>query len=1035
MIETLRAMVEALALPLTDPASRTFAPALIVAAILALAWHKIHRLPSGNSGALGLGLWRHPSSLLDLQLLIARRLLSIIGVIPVLGGAWWLATRISTTLDGLFGIPTLHAGPWVGVAYTLVLFLFWDLSRFIVHLALHKVPWLWSFHQIHHSAEVLTPLTFHRTHPIESLVYSLRGVLTTGSVAGVAFWLYRGTAVEITLLGVHSVGLILNALTGNLRHSHLWIRFPAAMERWLISPAQHQMHHALAAAHHNANLGTWLACWDRMAGTLQIAPATPVTAIGLQQPNHNPHQLLSALFAPFRDAFTFRKVRHLATMLALLLPLNAIADDADDADDPEDAVDGAMIITADRGTPRVAGAAHIITEEVLARHAYTDIHKVLAAVPGVYVRDEDGFGLRPNIGLRGGNSDRSAKITLMEDGVPISPAPYAAPAAYYFPMTMRMVGVEVIKGSAAIRHGPQTIGGAVNLLTRRVPFDSTVAALTLGYGAHNTLKAHGYSGHGDEHWGVLGEVSHLSSAGFKALDGGGPTGFVRSDAMLKGRWGTDKSEDVYSEVELKLGYGREVSNETYLGLTAADFKATPDRRYAASADDQMQWNRQQASLVWRLLMGQDLDLRTVVYHHRLDRAWGKVNGFADGTNIHDLLYADPTAGQAEAYLAVLQGRTDTNGVGDRILKGTNDRQFSNTGVATTGHWRLNGETIANELEFGLRWHSDDVVRLHTERPYEMRDGRLTKLDAPTETTLDSHSTAHALAFHLHNDFTVGRLSLLPGIRHERITTQTGTHASGPIDPKTHSIWLPGMGAYLQATDEIGLLAGVNRGFSPIPPGSPADAVAETAWNMEAGLRLSHGAAHAEFVGFLSDYDNLTGQCTLSGGCTDAQLDTQHNGGAADVRGIEATAGHLMPIGGGFSLGLDAAYALTDAQFSLGFLSEFPQFGRVESGDVLPYVPTHQGQAALRVEHERGLLSTAFSWRSGMRNQAGTDPEPHPIGPSLSLDVAGEYRINDHFSTTASVTNLSNHRAIASWRPFGARPTPPRSWMFGLKAAL
>ena len=120
----------------------------------------------------------------------------------------------------------------------------------------------------------------------------------------------------------------------------------------------------------------------------------------------------------------------------------------------------------------------------------------------MYIRDEDGFGLRPNIGLRGGNSDRSAKITLLEDGVPLSPAPYAAPAAYYFPMTMRIVGVEVIKGAAAIRHGPQTIGGAINLRTRRVPVNATIAGVDTAYGAFNTLKAHGFTGYGTEQWGV-----------------------------------------------------------------------------------------------------------------------------------------------------------------------------------------------------------------------------------------------------------------------------------------------------------------------------------------------------------------------------------------------------------------------------------------------------------------------------------------------------------------------------------------------------
>ncbi len=1032
MTDTLLAIAHALAQPFSDPAARTFWPVLLCAGLIAVVWHKAQGLRGGSSEALGFRLWAHPSSQLDLQLLVARRLLSIIGLMPVIGGAWWLAITISTQLDHVFGIPSLKPGPWLGLGYTILLFVVWDLSRFVVHFALHRVRFLWAFHQVHHSAQVLTPLTFHRTHPVESLVYSLRGVLTTGTMGGLAFWLYRGAAVEWTLLGVHSLGLVMNAFSGNLRHSHLWIRFPVAVERWLISPAQHQLHHALAPEHHDTNFGTWLACWDRLAGTLKPAPRTPVTALGLAAPNHDPQQLLSVLAAPFRDAVSMRNLGHLSLGLCLVFSLTASADsetngaDGDDADPSNDST--SMMIIADRNDNRVAGAAHVITEEALERHGYTDIHKVLAGVPGVYIRSEDGFGLRPNIGLRGGNSDRSAKITLMEDGVPLSPAPYAAPAAYYFPMTTRMVGVEVIKGASSIRFGPQTIGGAINLLTRRIPNEDTIAETKLSYGAFNTVKVHAFTGHGADRWGILGEVAQISSSGFKDIDGGGASGFVRTDAMVKGRWNTDRSESVFGEFQLKAGYGRERSHETYLGLSAPDFKAAPDRRYSISKDDLMQWNRQQLSLRFRLLAGQNFDFSTVVYHHKLERDWEKVNGFDDGTSIGDLLYTNPETLKPAAYLAVLQGRADSSVDEDRILKGSNDRSLANTGVSNTGHWRIATDIFENELEFGLRWHTDDVMRLHTQQAFDVRDGRLIQSDGLVETTLNSHTSATAIALHLHDDFRIGKLSLLPGIRHERISTQAENE-------ETHSIWLPGMGLYFQALDWLGLLAGANKGFSPIPPGSEADAVPETAWNYESGLRLNAGEAHAELVGFFSDYANITGQCTLSGGCTDAQLDTQHNGGSATVAGIETSAGHIFNIGAGWRLGLDAAYALTQAQFGSNFSSDFPQFGMVTAGDALPYVPTHQGSAALRFEHDRGHLSTRVSGRSAMRNQAGTNTEDQPIDPSMSLDVATEFRCFEHLSATASVTNLTNHRTIASWRPYGARPTAPRIWTIGLKAKL
>jgi len=1044
MIDAIQRWGVAFADPFVSPASRTFAPHLLVTAVVLFAVHRLHRSQGDWKHALGVHLWLHPSSQVDGQLLIARRVLALTGIVPAVGGAWWLAVRLSTTLDRVVGQPDIPAVSPVllSIGYTLALFVVWDLSRFVTHLALHKVPLLWNFHQVHHSAEVLTPLTFHRTHPVESVLYGLRGVLTTGPMAGLAYWLFRGSAIEFTLLGVHGVGLMFTAISGNLRHSHAWIRFPASVERWFISPAQHQMHHALAEAHHDANFGTWLSVWDRGWGSFQLSPVEPVTLMGLDSPNHDPHSWLSALVSPFGSVVrSQRVVSALSVAFLLVIPAIALADDSsadvewtEDPDDDEEA-DGSMIVTAKSGTLRVTGSAHVISEEELERHQYDDIHQVLATIPGVYLRGEDGHGLRPNIGLRGGNSDRSAKIALMEDGIPLAPAPYAAPAAYYFPMTMRMVGVEVIKGAAAIRHGPQTIGGAVNLLTRRIPLAEPVGELDIGYGSHNTVKAHGYSGYGADRWGVLAEYSRISTDGFKVLDDGGPTGFMRSDAMVKARVGTDRALSVFNELELKLGYGTEQSHETYLGLTESDFEATPDRRYNASSGDVMNWTRSGGSLIWRLIAGQDVDVRTTAYAHALDRAWTKFNGFSDGTSAHDLLVADPDEGLAESYLNVLRGDEDSTGVDQRILRGTNDRQFLNTGVASVGHWRWSNEWLDNELELGVRWHKDDVKRHHTETPWAMVGGSLASTESPEEILLDSHNDATAWAFHMNNDVGIGAVHFLPGVRHERITARTGTQDSGPTEEQTHSVWLPGVGGYIQLAPTLAVIGGVNKGFSPVPPGSAEGSVPETAWNYEAGLRYASALTTMEVFGFYSDYQNLTGQCTLSGGCTDEQLDTQFNGGEATVKGIETSMGQVVELGRGIALDADMAYAWTDAQFSSDFLSRFPQFGLVTAGDRLPYVPRHQGSGALALIHEQVTVSAQVSGRSGMHDAAASADDEMAIDSALSLDVGAEWRLGKRVGLYANGSNLTDRRSIESWRPYGARPTAPRSWMVGLKGRL
>ena len=136
---------------------------------------------------------------------------------------------------------------------------------------MHNVRFLWMFHQIHHSAEVITPITHYRIHPVESWLYDLRGALVTGTVAGSFYWVFRGSVSDFTLLGVPALGFVFNMTTGNLRHSHVWLRFPPMIERWLISPAQHQLHHSLDEEHYGSNYGTWLAIWDRMVGSLVVS--------------------------------------------------------------------------------------------------------------------------------------------------------------------------------------------------------------------------------------------------------------------------------------------------------------------------------------------------------------------------------------------------------------------------------------------------------------------------------------------------------------------------------------------------------------------------------------------------------------------------------------------------------------------------------------------------------------------------------------------------------------------------------------------
>lgn len=1006
-------LVAALFAPLTDPASRTFWPALVVAAAVAAA-----------TGGLGGARWWRRSGRVDLQLLVFRQLAGALGLAPRLGSAAGWALGTVAALDAVAPRPGWEVpGPLLCAGYSLALFVAWDASRWALHRALHAVPALWAFHQVHHSAPSLTPLTFHRVHPVESALYALRGVVVTGTLAGAAFWAFGGRAVEWELLGVSGIGLLLNLATGNLRHSHVWLRFPAPVERWLLSPAQHQLHHAADPAAQQRNFGTWLAVWDRLAGTWTPAPAAPPAAFGVADPNHDPQDAVSALVGPLRALLPPR----LALALGLAPAVAAAAEPTDDALVYE------VIVEADeRSVVHEAGSAHVLSEEELARHDHDDIHRVLAVVPGVYVRGEDGFGLRPNIGMRGGSSDRSAKVTLLEDGVPMAPGPYGSPAAYYFPMTTRMVGLEVFKGPSAVRFGPQTVGGTINVLTRPVP-SSSRGAVDLDAGSFGTVSAHGWGALASDRGGILVEGASLGTQGFKTLPDGGPTGFLRQDLMVKTRLAGGGASTPRA-LELKLGWGRERSYETYLGLAPADARRDPYQRYAGSANDRMDWQRTQAELSFTAA-GDHHDLRVVAWHHGLDRAWRKVNEFRDGPALHDLLL-DPGDGASAVYLELLRGTIDSADPSQQLMIGTNDRRFGSGGVLLVAHHRAAAPGVTHALELGLKAEIDDARRVHTQDPHWLVQGRPVPVaGGERELLLDSATRAMALAPHLAEDLAIGPIHLQPGARLEVVRVASGTTATGPTGGFTRAQLLPGFGVLGTARDALDLFAGIHRGFSPAPPESDPSQRPESAWSAEAGARLYPGRAHLEAIGFWSDYAEIAGVCTLSGGCDPGQLDAQFNGGAATVAGLEALAGQEVPIRGDAALRAQATWTYTHATFDSGFASAFPQWGVVDAGDALPYVPAHLGALQLSGDHPAGGGSLSARYRGAMRDVAGQGPNEGPsrIPPLLLVDVAARARVAGDVVATATVTNLLGTTATESLRPFGVRPTAPRTLLIGVRA--
>lgn len=737
--------------------------------------------------------------------------------------------------------------------------------------------------------------------------------------------------------------------------------------------------------------------------------------------------------------------RRLCTLLLLLAAAPAAAQDTEPPADGSGEGSGEplelapIVVTySETDWPRIGGEAQIVDEEDLEQLEYDDPHQVVEAVPGVQTRTEDAYGLRVNIGVRGVTSDRSRKVTLTEDGVLFGPAPYAAPAAYYFPLMTRMTGVELFTGPSITLFGPNTVGGALDLRSRSAPEQGHVGMLDLAGGLDAYRKSHGYYGYGTDRWGVLIEGLYMGSEGFKELDGGGDTGFDRGEGRAVLRWNTDPELRVVHRLTLTGGLQSERSFETYLGLSDADFRAAPDRRYASSALDRMQWDRWEARADYRLQVGSELRWTTTLYRRQLDRGWGKVDGFTDpnAPALFDLL-RDPDTARNRAYFDVLTGDVDATDA-ETIAWRRNGRTYVSQGAQSAIRWRRTGAQASHDLEAGLRLHTDHVERDHTQRDLTMLDGQ-PELGDTILTTTDNRGSATSLAMWMLYDVTLGRVRLLPGLRAETISTRFADRLADEVVRDNQLAVLPALGAELSVGDDWTLAAGGRRGFSPATPSS-SPSEPETSWNGEASVRWEPARdAQVELSGFATRYQNLVGTCTASSGCANEDLDRDFAGGRARIVGLELLGTHRVPVAAATWLPVRATYTFTHARFQTAFESGFPLYGEVEAGDTLPYVPTHQGSLALGIERWNWNALAFASATSEMREEAGSGNDGLFTDPTFHLDLAATWEFAylgpGVTSLYVRADNVTGSRGIASRRPFGARPDKPFSVLAGLRWAM
>lgn len=580
----------------------------------------------------------------------------------------------------------------------------------------------------------------------------------------------------------------------------------------------------------------------------------------------------------------------------------------------------------------IPGSGDILDRELLeAAHVFT-VNEALRKVPGLMARDEEGFGLRPNIGVRGLNPTRSTKVLLLEDGLPLTFAPYGDNASYYHPPVDRFDHIEVLKGAGQILFGPQTVGAVINYITPAPPEEST-GLIGVSGGNHDFREVHG-------EWGTtIGRTGFVVNATRKVADGARDNMRLRvSDFNLKARHVLSEEQDI----TFRASYYDENSDVPYSGLTLAEYTADP---YANPfTHDNFQAYRWSASATHGWRIAEAATLRTSVYYTFFNRDWWRQSSNS-GQRPNDA--SDPACGG----MADLDAGCGNEG---RL------REFWTAGVEP----RLTLDSapfgLAGETQLGVRFHREHQFRIQANG--DTPDARTPGTGVNGGIRENNVRDVRAWSGFAQLRFDFGALSITPGARYEHIEYDRENRLNRARGASSESQFIPGIGATWNAHDALTLFAGVHRGFSPprvediiSPAGGSVDLEAELSWNYELGIRAEPaGGLRLEATLFRMDFQNQIVPASVAGG-SGATLTsagrTLHQGFElglqVDSRELFGTAQSIF--------GRLVWTWLPDAKYRGTRFSSVPGFTNVDvRGNRLPYAPEHLLAATLGYAHDSGF---------------------------------------------------------------------------------
>jgi len=673
-------------------------------------------------------------------------------------------------------------------------------------------------------------------------------------------------------------------------------------------------------------------------------------------------------------------------------------------------VSGGLVLASGADLQRLPGSAEVLTAEVLRESNVMTTDEALRKVAGVHARGEDAFGLRPNIGIRGLSPSRSTKVLLLEDGLPLSYAPYGDNSSYYHPPIERFDSIEVIKGGEQIVFGPMTVGGVINYVTPAIPAKRG-GSVTLVGGNRDYLNAHVRYGATVKNTGWLVDILRKQGEGLRENVRHGITDFNAK---------TLTSLSTRQTVGLRFNSYAEDSNITYTGLRQAEYDANP--RGNVFRNDFFNSNRYAGAITHNLALSDNMILSTNGYASAFLRDWWRQSS---NSNQRPNDSADPACGGMVNLLT-------TCGNEGRL------RYYQTWGVDPKLKTIVRVGRSRQELDLGFRYHAEIQERYQKNGPLPVsRDGVIVE---------NNDRRANAASFFAQDRFVLGNLAITAGLRFESVNFRRTNHLNNARGETRLNQWIPGFGAAYTLGSRITLFSGLHRGFAPPRvediisnnTGATVDLASELSWNYEAGARVNlPGDLRAEATFFRMDFENQIIPASVAGGLGA----TLTNAGSTLHQGTELSAAwqlaRFLPRQHAVTL-RTAWTALPTSQFSSDRFSNIPGFTAVRiTGNRLPYAPRNLLTSSLSYTHVKGvnvILENVYTGRQfadDLNTVAGSPDGQRGLLPGNALWNASLNVPVRRATVFFTVKNLTDRLTIVD-RSRGLLPGIPRFAQVGLR---